>query len=258
MLTVRPIQTADWGWELSYNLGWNKNKIDELIASQGSDYYISNAYCAGGKATADNMIKAWKKGQAVSAFYVFQQVYDEKGQPIYGEFVDRDANGIIDNRDRYFYKKSDPDVTMGLSTKLTYKHWDLGLGFRASLNNYAYNAVEAGDNMNTGLTRVYSGNTYHNVLNYELAKNWTAASASASCSDYFIQNASFLKLDNITLGYSFDHIGRSNITGRVYATAQNVFTITKYKGLDPEIDGGYDNNIYPRPFTCILGVNLNF
>lgn len=258
MLTVRPIQTADWGWEISYNLGWNKNKIDELIASQGSDYYISNAYCAGGKATADSMIKAWKKGQAVSAFYVFQQVYDEKGQPIYGEFVDRDANGIIDNRDRYFYKKSDPDVTMGLSTKLTYKHWDLGLGFRASLNNYAYNAVEAGDNMNTGLTRVYTGNSYHNVLNYELAKNWTASSASASCSDYFIQNASFLKLDNITLGYSFDHIGRSNISGRVYATAQNVFTITKYKGLDPEIDGGYDNNIYPRPFTCILGVNLNF
>lgn len=257
MLTVRPIQTANWGWEISYNLGWNKNKIDELIASQGSDYYIPNAYCAGGKATADSMIKAWKKGQAVSAFYVFQQVYDEKGQPIYGEFVDRNADGIIDNRDRYFYKKSDPDVTMGLSTKLTYKHWDLGLGFRASLNNYAYNAVEA-DNMNTGLTRVYTGNAYRNVLNYELAKNWTASSASASCSDYFIQNASFLKLDNITLGYSFDHIGRSNITGRVYATAQNVFTITKYKGLDPEIDDGYDNNIYPRPFTCILGVNLNF
>lgn len=147
---------------------------------------------------------------------------------------------------------------MGLSTKLTYKHWDLGLGFRASLNNYVYNSVEAGDNMNTGMSRLYSGNTWHNTFKYELAKDWTSSSASASCSDYFIQNASFLKLDNITLGYSFDRIGKSSISGRVYATAQNVFTITKYKGIDPEIDGGYDSKVYPRPFTCIVGVSLNF
>ena len=181
-----------------------------------------------------------------------------KRQPRFGEFVDRNADGIIDYKDRYFYKKSDPDVTMGLSTKLTYKNWDLGLGFRASLNNYAYNGVEAGDNMNTGMSRIYSGNTWHNTFKNELAKDWTSSSANASCSDYFIQNASFLKLDNITLGYSFNHIGKSKINGRVYATAQNVFTITKYKGLDPEIDGGYDNNVYPRPFTGILGVSLNF
>ncbi len=258
MLTVRPIQTKDWSWELAYNIGWNKNKIDELVASQGADYYIANAYCSGGKATADNMIKAWKAGQAASAFYVYQQVYDEKGQPIYGEFVDRNADGKIDYQDRYFYKKSDADVTMGLTSKLTYKRWDLGLTFRASLNNYAYNGVEAGDNMNTGLTHLYNGNSWHNVLQYELAKNWSESGATASCSDYFVQNASFLKLDNITLGYSFDKIAKAPISGRVYATAQNVFTITKYKGLDPEIDGGYDGNVYPRPFTCIVGVTLNF
>lgn len=104
MLTVRPVQTRDWGWEVSYNIGWNKNEIDELVASQGPDYYIPNAYCSGGMATADNMIKAWKAGEAASAFYVYQQVYDENGQPRYGEFVDRNADGVIDYRDRYFYK----------------------------------------------------------------------------------------------------------------------------------------------------------
>lgn len=258
MITVRPVQTKDWNWEVSYNIGWNKNEIDELIASQGDDYYIANAYCSGGTATSDNMIKAWKAGEASSAFYVYQQVYDENGQPIYGEYVDRNGDGKLDYRDRYFYKKSDPDVTMGLSTKLTYKNWDFGMTFRASINNYAYNGVEAGDNVNTSMSYLYNGNNWHNALQYELAKNWSESSALASCSDYFVQNASFLKCDNITLGYSFEKLFSLPISGRVYATAQNVFTITEYKGIDPEIDGGYDSSIYPRPFTGILGLSLNF
>ena len=173
-------------------------------------------------------------------------------------FAVNDGNGIINENDKYFYKKADADVVMGLSSKLTYKNWDLGFSLRASLNNYMYNSIEANDRADVSPAYVYSNSTWHNVIEYQLAKNWQHISAVSSQSDYFIQNASFLKCDNITLGYSFDHIGKSKINGRVYATAQNVFTITKYKGIDPEVSGGYDGAIYPRPFIGILGVNLNF
>lgn len=254
-IVYRPIQTKDWRWEIGLNGAWNKNRIDELIASQGDDYYVPYGGLAVGGGTGN--IKAWKKGQAASAFYVYQQVYDKAGQPIEGEFVDRNANGILDDGDKYFYKKADADVILGLSSKLIYKNWDFSFSLRASLNNYMYNAVEAG-NSNLSYSNVYTGGYWHNVMKYQLDKNWQYIDASDAASDYFIQNASFLKCDNITLGYSFNHIGNSGIAGRLFLTAQNVFTITKYKGLDPEISGGYDGNIYPRPFTGIVGVSLNF
>lgn len=254
-LVYRPIQTKDWYWEIGYNVTWNKNRIDELITSDGAP--IGNAFAAVGGGGA-GAVKAYSEGEPVSAFYVYQQVYNEAGQPIEGEFVDRDGNGIINENDKYFYKKADADVVMGLSSKLTYKNWDLGFSLRASLNNYMYNSIEANDRADVSPAYVYSNSTWHNVIEYQLAKNWQHISAVSSQSDYFIQNASFLKCDNITLGYSFDHIGKSKINGRVYATAQNVFTITKYKGIDPEVSGGYDGAIYPRPFIGILGVNLNF
>lgn len=108
------------------------------------------------------------------------------------------------------------------------------------------------------LNQVFLGNAWHNVLAIARPKDWQSAEVRGALSDYYIQNASFLKCDNITIGYSFDTLFGLKASGRVYATAQNVFTITKYKGLDPEIDGGYDGSIYPRPFVGILGVNLNF
>ena len=146
---------------------------------------------------------------------------------------------------------------MGLTSKVTYKKWDFGMSSRASLNNYVYNAVEAGKS-NVSATNIYSGESWHNVTNMVLDKNWQTVSGIDALSDYFIQNASFLKCDNITLGYSFDKLFGRNISGRAYLTAQNVFTITDYKGLDPEINGGYDGNIYPRPFVGIFGLSLNF
>ena len=196
-------------------------------------------------------------GQSASAYYVFQQVYDMNGNPIEGQFVDRNADGVINNDDRYFYKKSTPDVTMGFTSKLIYKNWDLGFSMRANLNNYNYFALEAG-NANLSLSNLTIGESYHNVMKMETAKNWQYVDGNDAMSDYFIQNASFLKLDNITLGYSFDKLFGKNISGRVYATAQNVLTITKYDGLDPEVDGGYDGTLYPRPFTGIFGLTLNF
>ena len=252
----RAIQTKDWRWELGYNVTWNKNEIDELIASSGDDYKITYGGRAVGTGSADG-VKAWKVGQSASAYYVFQQVYDEAGQPIEGQFVDRNADGVINNDDRYFYKQSTPDVTMGFTSKLIYKNWDFGFSMRANLNNYNYFALEAG-NSNLSISNLSIGESWHNVMKMETEKNWQYVDGNDAMSDYFIRNASFLKLDNITLGYSFDKLFGKNISGRVYATAQNVLTITKYDGLDPEVDGGYDNVIYPRPFVGILGLNLNF
>ena len=252
----RPIQTKDWHWEIGYNITWNKNEIDELVASSGEDYKILYGGVAVGTNSADG-VKAWHVGQSASAYYVFQQVYDENGLPIEGEFVDRNGDGIINNNDRYFYKQSTPDVTMGFTSKLTWKQWDLGFSLRASLNNYNYHAREA-SNSNVSISNLYIGEAWHNVMKMETAKNWNYVDGTYALSDYFIQNASFLKLDNITLGYSFDKVLGKNISGRVYATAQNVLTLTKYDGLDPEVDGGYDSTLYPRPFTGILGLSLNF
>ena len=252
----RAIQTKDWSWQIGYNLTWNKNKIDELVANGGKDYKILHGGLAVGDSGSDG-VKAWHVGKPVEAFYVYQQVYDANGKPIEGQYVDRDGNGILNSDDRYYYKKSTPDVTMGFTSKLIWKNWDFGFSLRASINNYVYNGVEAG-NSNLALTNTYLGKAWHNVINMAREKNWQSATVRGALSDYYIQNASFLKCDNITLGYSFSNLFGLKANGRVYATVQNVFTITEYKGLDPEIDGGYDGNIYPRPFVGILGVSLNF
>jgi len=255
-LTYRPIVTKDWRWEVGYNFTYNDNKIDKLVASDDPNYKILHGGLAVGDAGSDG-IQAWAIGHPVSAYYTYQQVYDKNGQPIEGEFVDRNGDGIITSSDRYFYKKADADVLMGFTSKLIYKQWDFSFSLRSSLGNYAYNAAEA-NNSNIDPERLYNGSTWHNVPTMVLDKNWQYISTVDALSDYFIQNASFLKCDNITLGYSFEKLFGLPINGRVYATAQNVFTISKYKGIDPEINGGYDGNIYPRPFTGVLGVNLNF
>lgn len=254
--TYRPIQTKDWRWELGYNITYNDNKIDKLLASDDADYKILHGGLAVGDSGSDG-IKAWAVGHPVSAFYTYQQVYDQNGQPIEGQFVDRNGDGTINSADRYFYKKADADVIMGMTSKLVYKNWDFGFSLRASLGNYAYNGVEAGRS-NISVERLFNGNTWHNVTNMAMAKDWSYISTEDALSDYFIQNASFLKCDNITLGYSFEKLFGMKISGRAYLTAQNVFTISKYKGIDPEINGGYDGNIYPRPFTGVFGVSLNF
>ena len=252
----RVIQSKDWNWTVGYNVAWNKNKIDKLNYGDDASYRVWYGGIPVGDSSTDG-IKAYHVGNASSAYFVYQQVYDENGQPIQGLYVDRNGDGTINDSDRYYYKKADPDVTMGLSSKLMFKGWDLGFAMRASLNNYNYNALEASKS-GLSLTSLYPGSSYQNVPTMVIAKNWSSAGAKEVLSDYFIQNASFLKMDHITLGYSFQKFFGMNIDGRAYGTVQNVFTITKYKGLDPEISGGYDNNLYQRPLTMILGLNLNF
>ena len=247
MATVRPIVSKDLNWEVTYNFTYNKNKIDDL-ASDLIEY--------GGIGLSKNA-KAYQTGHSASSFYVYRQVYDNNGNIVPHTFVDRNGNGILDSDDRYFYYHSDPDFTMGLGSKLTYKNWDLSFNSRASIGNYVFNANINGTYISSqGLGSTL--NFMHNIPTLALKYGITDSSDAQAASDCWIQNASFFKLDNVTLGYSFKKMFGLDISGRVYATAQNILTITNYEGLDPEISGGIESNIYPRPFTTILGVNLDF
>lgn len=249
-LTVRPVQTDDWQWEITANAAYNKNEITELIGDD--DYYVETGGISSG--TGKN-IQAHKAGYAAKSFYVYQQVYDEAGKPIEGVYVDRNADGIINESDRYCYKNPAAPWTLGLASRLQWRNVDFSFSLRGSIGNYVFNDGEAGAS-NLSTAGVYVNNYLHNIRKDALDKNWQSWTWVQS--DYFVQNASFLKCDNITLGYSFSHLFGSKLGGRVYATASNVFTITNYSGLDPEVDGGIDNNIYPRPFTGIVGLSLNF
>ena len=251
------IQAKDFTWNLQYNFTYNHNEIKDMVTP------IPTGGIAGG---VGNMIQMQAEGHPAYSFYVFQQVYDANGKPLQGVFVDRDGDGTITGNDRYFYKKPAADVLMGLSSKMIYKNWDLSFTLRASLNNYVYNNVYS-NNSDQGLSSIYAQSGFFtNFVKNHLDIGYQSVTDYDRMSDLFVQNASFLKCDNITLGYSFAKLWDYNINGRIYASVQNVFTITKYKGLDPEVfkktlkgyDVGVDTNIYPRPIIVMLGLNLNF
>lgn len=253
-LGAKPIVSNDLTWDVNVNFTYNKNEITKLIDSDRSDYNVPTGGIQGG---TGGTIQAQAVGHPINSFYVYQQVYDEQGMPIQNSFVDRNGDGKITDADRYYYKKPAADVLMGFSSKVIYKAWDLSFTLRASFNNYVYNNVESN---NSDLTQLMSPQEFlTNRPLFAFDANYTNQVTKETLqSDYYVQNASFLKCDNISLGYSFRKLANWNINGRVFGTVQNVFTITKYKGLDPEIKDGLDKNIYPRPFTALLGLSLNF
>ena len=252
-LTVRPIQTTDWQWEISTNFTYNKNEITELT---GESSIVMTGDISSG---TGNKCQAHSVGHPARSFYVYQQVYDDNGLPLEGVYVDRNADGVINDSDRYFYKSPAAPYIAGLSSRLQYKNWDFGFGLRANFDNYVFWDKEAGYS-NVSKRYDSSFGYLQNVIPGAVERNWSTYDHALS--DYFVHNASFLKCDNITLGYSFDGLfggGKYNgLSGRVYASGTNVFTITKYEGIDPEVESGIDNNMYPRPFTIQVGLNLNF
>ena len=254
-INSKPVVTTDWTWDLGFNITYNKNEITKLTTGDSENYYVAAGDNIGGG--RDMKAMAHAVGHPASSFYVYQQVYDENGKPIENEFVDRNGDGTINGAARYFYKTPTADVLMGLTSRLSYKSWDFSFSLRASLNNYVYNSVEAGGS-DCNPTSVYSFGALNNRPLMGVANNIQNLKDNTLLSDYFVQNASFMKCDNITLGYSFKKLFGAPIGGRVYAAVQNVFTITKYKGLDPEVEKGLDNNIYPRPLTTLIGLSLNF
>ena len=256
---AKPIVTKDFTWDIQYNVSWNHNEITELIG--GDDEYIVES---GGTISRGNstQVQAHKVGEPANSFWVYQQVYDENGKPLEGVFVDRDGNGIINNDDRYFYHSPAAPVYMGLTMKFLYKNWDLSFALRSAIGNYVYYDFLANKAV-ISTSGLYSNSAYSNTTQAAVDLGFTGTGTGQPfLSDYFVRNASYLKCQNITLGYSFPALLKYNnqdyFSGRVFFTVQNPFIITKYKGLDPEISSGIDNNPYPRPMSFQLGLNLNF
>ncbi|MEG0039955.1 MAG: TonB-dependent receptor, partial [Bacteroides sp.] len=249
-INAKPISTRDWMWDLGFNVAWNNTEITQLTAQDNAATIVPTGYVDGGTGT---MVQAQGVGNPINSFYVYQQVYDEAGKPIEGLYVDRNGDGQVNESDKYFYKKPAADVTMGFTSKLIYKSWDFSFSLRANLNNYVYNNVAS---FNAPLSEGWINNKGY-LSNRPFSAFDTNFQNMNVLSDYYVQNASFLRCDNITLGYSFKNLFKC-LNGRVYGTVQNPFVITKYDGLDPEVNGGIDKNVYPRPFVGIFGLSLNF
>ncbi len=247
---VYPVRNDIVRWRVGGNVTLQKSDITKLTLVDDPNY---QGVLFGGIAGAvGNTIQNNQTGFAPGSFLVYEQVYDTNGRPLEGVYVDRNGDGIINSDDLYRYKKPAPDVFYGFNTDITYKNWDFSAFFRGSWGNYNYNNVDS----NRGFADTVLG---LNIALFNGVPNLleTGFARPQYFSDYYIQEASFLKMDNATLGYTFSKVFGENSTMKVSGTVQNVFTITDYKGIDPETTG-IDNNLYPRPRTYLIGFNVNF
>lgn len=251
-LNAIPVQTTDWNWSLGFNASYNKTKITKLTTDdEREDYHgIDTGGISGG---TGNTVQVHQTGHAPYSFYVYQQVYDVDGNPIEGAYVDRNGDGAITTADKYCYKKAAPDWSFGFNTTLSYKQWTLALSAHANLGNYVYNNISSNGDL---LTDLWTNNFVNN--RYSTARKHNVATYAQYWSDMYVEDASFLKLDNITLSRNFSFGKKLPMYINVFATVQNVACVSKYNGIDPEIFSGIDNNMYPRPRTYLLGVKFNF
>lgn len=248
-LNVTPIQTKDWEWNLSYNFTWQNMKVKNLSITKGG----SQTNVKVGPSIDAYQFQVLSEGYEPYMFYVYHQLYDpETGKPIEGAYADLNHDGEINKADLYRYHSPAPKYIMGLSTSLRYKQLTLGMSFRANIDNYVYNGM----GMSTGAWETVSyNNSQLNNLNTSFLK--TGFKTRQYLSDYYVENASFLKLDNLSLSYNVGKINKwASLT--VSAMVQNVFTITGYSGTDPEVPNGMDNSFYPRPRTYSVSLGLQF
>lgn len=243
-ISAKPVVTRDFTWNLSYNIGWNHNRITSL--------YDDNAILKTGGISGGtgNTVQAHCVGYPANTFYLFEQAYGEDGLPLEGVYVDQNGDGSIDDNDLVLKHSKDPKVTMTFSSQFRYKKWDLGFNLRASFGNYVYNNVMSNNN---NLGETYSAYGHYNVIRNEIY-----FTSTQYFSDYWLRNGSFLRCDNITLGYTWDDLLNGDLNIRLFGAVQNPFIITRYNGIDPERFSGIDNNSYPRATTFSLGVVVNF
>ncbi|MGG9972213.1 SusC/RagA family TonB-linked outer membrane protein [Ferruginibacter sp. SUN002] len=243
-LNYTPVKTKDIVWDLSLNAGYNKNKIVKLTATSDSSYPGTQK---------SNGIQINSVGYAPESFYVYHQQYDAKtGKPIEGVYRDINEDGIINEKDLYRYQSSVPKYVLGFTTEVSYKKWSLNTVLRANIDNYVYNGIS------TSAIKAAIFNPLGFVQNSLKDVTYTSFQNGQNLSDYYIENASFLKMDNIQIGYNFGKVFNNKADLKINANCQNVFTITKYTGLDPEIFGGTDYVLYPRPRIFVLGLALQF
>lgn len=247
LINVKAIKKENLTWDFSFNVAHYNPKITKFN-DVAEGYLIPTGGISGG---TGNTIQAHLVGYTPSSFYVYQQVYGANGKPLEGVYVDRNGDGKIDVNDKYLYKSTTPDATIGFSTSLKYKNWDLSTSLRAVIGNYVYNNFASQSNVQNIATNDYLQNISSVAASYGF-KNvqfW---------SDIFVEDASFVRMDNLTLGYNFKDIFSKGSSLRIYGMAQNVFVITDYSGVDPEIFGNIDNGFYQRPKIYSLGLNFNF
>lgn len=248
-INATPVQTKDWQWDLSYNFTWQTMKVKNLSLVPGSQATNTKV----GPSIDSYQLQVLTEGYAPYMFYVYHQLYDEKsGRPIEGAYADLNGDGSITEADLYRFHSPAPDYIMGFSTSIRYKKWSLSTSLRANIGNYVYNGMA----MNAGAWETVQYNNYQlNNLSTSYLK--TGFTKRQYLSDYYVENASFLKMDNLSLGYNFGEVFKG-VNVNVSAMVQNVFCITKYSGVDPEVPNGVDNSFYPRPRTYSLNIGINF
>lgn len=255
-LTGIPVQTNDWSLQIGLNGTFQDTKFTRLNATDDPGYYIETGGISRG---TGNFLCRQMVGYAPYTYYAYQQKYDADGKPVQNEFVDRNNDGEITEADRYMTGKSiAPKFYYGLNLKLTYRDWDFGLNGHGSAGTWAFNDFASANS--TAYIDLNAGNL-PNQATLVKKTGFTAPNSSQQWySDYFIENASFFRLDDVNLGYTFRAVGRWETDIRLAFGVQNVFVLTGYSGMDPEVvaENGIDNTIWPRPRTYSLRLNVNF
>lgn len=250
-IEARPVVTKDFTWTIGYNVAWNKNEITELNNSDDPNAVVEVGGISGG---TGNRVQVHKVGYPAYSYYMYEQVYDANGLPIEGEYVDQDGDGVITPNDRVVRYQKDPKVTMTMNNTFNWKNWDFGFVLRANFGAKVYNNVLSQRNV---LNRTYQNVNLSNMVVNDFYFDGSTG-ADLYHSDYYLRNGNFLRCDNITLGYTWDNLLKNQLRLRLYGAVQNPFVITKYNGLDPEVFGGIDNNVYPRPTTYSIGLVATF
>ena len=256
-ICVTPVQSKNITWNFGFNVTYNNTKITNLLKQPDPNFKGIDVSSIGGGLT--NYIGKYAVGYSPFVFNVYKQVYDKTtGAPIENLFEDLNRDGQITADDRYLYKKPAADLLFGINTQVVYKKWNLSLASHGALGNYLYNQF----NSNNGVLRALKNpiNFIQNGSPNYMETKFSGTTTNEYLSDYYIENASFLKLDNINIGYNFGKILRRASSLRLTGSIQNVFTITKYSGLDPENANstGVDYTIYPRPRIYSIGASLDF
>lgn len=243
------IQSRNWNWDVSFNMTWQKMKVKNLSLVEGSAATNMSA----GASIDGQYVQVLSEGYEPYMFYVYKQLYDEAtGKPIEGAYADLNGDGEINSADLYRYKSPTPDFIFGFSTSLNYKKWTLSTSLRANVGNYVYNGMA----MNAGAMETMS---YNSAQLNNLHKSYleTGFQTRQHLSDYYVENGSFLKMDNLSLSYNFGRVCPW-LSLNASLMVQNVFCITKYSGADPEVPSGMDASFYPRPRTYSLSLGFEF
>ncbi|MNI50247.1 TonB dependent receptor [compost metagenome] len=250
-LNFAAIKTENTSWDLGVNVAYNKRKVTNLTLNPDPASKVGAGDITGGTGVT---LKYNAVNQIPGSFYVYKQVYNADGKPLEGVYEDLNKDGVINTSDQYFYKSPDPSITLGFNTSFSYKKWSFTTSLRANFGNYVYDNVSSNFGIRSNI--LSPSGVINNASTDFLSTNFQN---NQFLSDYYVKNASFLKMDNAGISYNAGKLSKNGTASlRISANCQNVFTVTNYNGIDPELSSGIDYNLYPRPRTYTLGFNVGF